>query len=87
MRPRKSSIKNIDNSFKFKDSKLNEFRNMILQDSSLNYDKLNDYVKKIYLGEYNSNTVFLNKIDDDQYEIIRIENNTCYYTLVYDPLL
>ena len=83
----KSSIKNIDNSFKFKDSKLNEFRNMILQDSSLNYDKLNDYVKKIHLGEYNSNTIFLNKIDEDKYEIIRIENNTCYYTLVYDPLL
>lgn len=83
----KASIKNVDSSFNFKNSKLNEFRNMILQDSSLNYDKLNEYVKNMFLGKYDNNIVFLNKIDENRYEIIRIENNNCYYKLVYNPLL
>ncbi|MFU7517011.1 hypothetical protein [Clostridium sp. HCS.1] len=64
----------------------NEFRNLILEDKVLDYDKLNDYIKNIYSGEYNSDSVFLNKIDDNKYEVIRIENNNCYYNLVYDPL-
>lgn len=82
----KASIKNINNDFNFQNSKLNEFRNMILGDKSLNYDKLNDYVRKIFSNEYDKENVFLNKIDDDKYEVIRIENNNCYYKLVYDPL-
>lgn len=83
----KASIKNVDSSFNFKNSKPNEFRSMILQDSSLNYDKLNEYVKNMFLGKYDNNIVFLNKIDENRYEIIRIENNNCYYKLVYNPLL
>ncbi|WP_294172227.1 hypothetical protein [uncultured Clostridium sp.] len=82
----KASIQNVNENFKFKDSKLDEFRNIILKDKILDYDKLNDYIKNIYSGEYDSNTVFLNKIDDDKYEVIRIENNNCYYKLVYDPV-
>lgn len=82
----KASIQNINDNFEFKNSKLDEFRNMILGDLILDYDKLNDYIKKSYSGEYDSDTVFLNKIDDDKYEVIRIENNNCYYKLIYDPL-
>lgn len=82
----KASIQNVNDKFDFKDSKLNEFRNLILEDKVLDYDKLNDYIKNIYSGEYNSDSVFLNKIDDNKYEVIRIENNNCYYNLVYDPL-
>lgn len=83
----KASIQNVNDKFDFKDSKLNEFRNLILEDQVLDYDKLNDYIKNIYSGEYDSDTVFLNKIDDNRYEVIRIENNNCYYNLVYDPLV
>ena len=32
-------------------------------------------------------TIFFNKIDDDRYETIRIENNNCYYKLIYNPKL
>lgn len=82
----KASIENINDKFNFKDSKLNEFRNLIVKDESLDYEKLNDYIKKIYSQEYDSNTVFLNKIDNNKYEVIRVENNNCYYRLVYDPI-
>lgn len=82
----KASIQNVNETFDFKGSKLNEFRNIILEDRGLDYDEINDYIKKIYSGEYDSDIVFFNKIDDDKYEVIRIENNNCYYRLVYDPL-
>lgn len=38
-------------------------------------------------NEIKSYMVFFNKIDEDRYEVIRIENNNCYYKLVYDPKL
>lgn len=82
----KASIQNINGDFDFKDSKIDEFRNMIVRENTLDYNKVNDYIGKVISKEYKPNTVYLNKIDDDRYEVIRIENNNCYYKLVYDPL-
>lgn len=83
----KASIENIDSNFNFKDSKLNEFRNSLIEFNELDYDKIDKYIKGIISNEIKSYMVFFNKIDEDRYEVIRIENNNCYYKLVYDPKL
>jgi hypothetical protein len=83
----KVSIANVDQSFNFKESKLNEFRNILVETKDLDYDKINQYVKDIYNNNINRDMVFFNKIDADRYEVIRIENNNCYYRLIYNPKL
>ena len=83
----KASIENIDSSFKFSTSKLNEFRSMITNDSSLNYDLVDDYISKVISGEYSKESAYLNKIDKNIYESIIVNKNTCYYKMVYNPLL
>lgn len=83
----KASIENIDNSFNFSTSKLNDFRSMITNDSSLNYDLVDDYISKVISGEYSSESAYLNKIDKNIYETIIVDKNTCYYKMVYNPLL
>lgn len=83
----KASIENINNEFKFKDSKLNEYRNLIVQDDNLDFNKLDKFIASIYNNEKTIDMRFFNKINNDTYEIIRVENNNCYYKLVYDPLM
>ena len=83
----KASIENIDSSFKFSTSKLNDFRRMIIDDNSLNYDLVDDYISKVISGEYSNESAYLNKIDKNIYETIIVDKNTCYYKLVYNPLL
>ena len=83
----KASIENIDSSFKFSTSKLNDFRSMIIDDNSLNYDLVDDYISKVISGEYSRESAYLNKIDKNIYETIIVDKNTCYYKLVYNPLL
>lgn len=83
----KASVANVDQSFNFKESKLNEFRNMLVETKDLDFDKINQYIQDIYNKNINKDMVFFNKIDDDRYEVIRIENNNCYYKLIYNPKL
>ena len=83
----KASIENIDSSFKFSTSKLNEFRNMMINDNSLNYDLVDDYISKVISGEYSKGSAYLNKIDENIYETIIVDKNNCYYKMVYNPLL
>ncbi|WP_195430992.1 hypothetical protein [Clostridium sp. D46t1_190503_E9] len=83
----KASIENIDEQFNFKNSKLNEFRNTLVGINNLDYEKINSYINDMSSKKNKDYMVFFNKIDDDGYEVIRIENNNCYYRLVYDPNL
>jgi hypothetical protein len=83
----KASITNIDRNFNFKESKLNEFRSMLIEKSDLDFDKINKYIEDIINNRLEVDTIFFNKIDDDRYETIRIENNNCYYKLIYNPKL
>lgn len=83
----KSSIQNIDKNFNFKESKLNEFRSMLIEKSELDFDKINKYIEAMINNILEVDTIFFNKIDDDRYETIRIENNNCYYKLIYNPKL
>jgi hypothetical protein len=83
----KASIANLDKNFNFKESKLNEFRSMLVETKDLDFDKINQYIQDIYNKNINKDMVFFNKIDNDRYEVIRIENNNCYYKLVYNPKL
>ncbi|WP_300382173.1 hypothetical protein [Clostridium sp.] len=82
----KASIANGDQKFNFKGSKLNEFRNILVETKDVDFDKINQYIQDIYDKNINKDMVFFNKIDDG-YEVIRIENNNCYYKLVYNPKL
>lgn len=81
----KASIENIDSNFKFKDSKLNEFRKSLVEPDELDFNKLDEFIRDVYNNKEKRDTVFFNKIDDDKYEVIRVEGNNCYYKLVYDP--
>jgi hypothetical protein len=83
----KASIENIDGNFNFKDSKLNEFRNALVEVNDLDYEKIDNYIKDMISKKIKAYMVFFNKIDDDRYEIIKVENNNCYYRLIYDPKL
>ena len=83
----KSAIENINDGFKFKDSKLNEFRNTIVHLDDLDFEKIDKFIGSVYNGQQNIDMRFFNRIDDNRYEIIRVENNNCYYKLVYDPLI
>lgn len=83
----KASIANVDENFNFKESKLNEFRNMFIEKDELDYEKINKYIKDRLNNEIDVDTIFFNKIDNDKYETVRIENNNCYYKLIYDPKL
>lgn len=83
----KASIENIDPSFNFKDSKLNEFREGLVSDKNLDFEKLDAFIYNALFDILDKDMVFFNKIDDDKYEVIRVENNSCYYRLVYDPKL
>lgn len=83
----KASIENIDENFNFKDSKLNEFRNTLVEINNLNHEKIDSYIGDMDSKKIKDYMVFFNKIDDDRYEVIRIENNNCYYKIVYDPKL
>lgn len=83
----KASVANVDSNFNFKESKLNEFRNMLVETKDLDFDKINQYIQDIYNKNINKDMVFFNKIDYDRYEVIRIENNNCYYKLIYNPKL
>jgi len=83
----KAAIENINENFNFKESKLNEFRNILIGKSELSFDKVNEYVEDITNNRIERDMVFFNKIDDDRYETIRIENNNCYYKLIYNPKL
>lgn len=81
------SFLNVGENFNFKESKLNEFRNVLVETSDLDFDKLNKYAKDKYNKKIDNGSVFFNKIDDNRYETIRIENNNCYYKLIYNPKL
>lgn len=83
----KASIENIDSDFKFETSKLNEFRNMLIDNDSLRYDLLQQYISKAVLGDYSDGAVYLNKIDENMYETIIVDRKNCYYKLVYNPRL
>lgn len=81
----KASITNINENFNFKESKLNEFRSMLIENSELSFDTVDKYIKDIINNRVERDKVYFNKIDDDRYETIRIENNNCYYKLIYNP--
>ncbi|MFU7515613.1 hypothetical protein AB4668_07055 [Clostridium sp. HCS.1] len=81
----KASITNINENFNFKESKLNEFRSLLIENSELSFDTVDKYIKDIINNRIDRDKVFFNKIDDDRYETIRIENNNCYYKLIYNP--
>lgn len=81
----KASIENIDTTFDFKASKLNEFRNTFVDVNDLDYEKVNSYIKDMLSKNIEDNMVFFNKIDDNRYEVITIKDGNCYYKLVYNP--
>lgn len=81
----KASITNINETFNFKESKLNEFRSMLIEKDELNFNKVNEYIEDIINNSVEGDRIFFNKIDDDRYETIKIENNNCYYKLIYNP--
>ena len=81
----KASITNINENFNFKESKLNEFRSMLIENSELSFAMVDKYIKDIINNRLDGDKVFFNKMDDDRYETIRIENNNCYYKLIYNP--
>lgn len=81
----KASITNINENFNFKESKLNAFRSMLIENSELSFDTVDKYIKDIINNRIDRDKVFFNKIDADRYETIRIENNNCYYKLIYNP--
>lgn len=83
----KASIENIDTTFDFNTSKLNEFRNTFVDVNDLDYEKVNSYIKDMLSKNIEDNMVFFNKIDDNRYEVITIKDGNCYYKLVYDPKL
>lgn len=83
----KASIENIDTTFDFNTSKLNEFRNTFVDVNDLDYEKVNSYIKDMLSKNIEANMVFFNKIDDNRYEVITIKDGNCYYKLVYDPKL
>ncbi|VYT71184.1 hypothetical protein [Clostridium tertium] len=83
----KASIENIDNTFDFKTSKLNEFRNTFTDDNNLDYEKVNIYIRDILSKNIEDYMIFFNKMDDNSYEVITVKNGNCYYKLVYDPKL
>ena len=58
---------------------------MLIENSELSFDKVDKYIKDIINNRIDRDKVFFNKIDDDRYETIRIENNNCYYKLIYNP--
>ncbi|MFU7517663.1 hypothetical protein [Clostridium sp. HCS.1] len=58
---------------------------MLIENSELSFDKVDKYIKDIINNRIDRDKVFFNKIDEDRYEIIRIENNNCYYKLIYNP--
>ncbi|MDU5111258.1 MAG: hypothetical protein E6248_12480 [Clostridium sp.] len=81
----KASIENIDSTFDFKSSKLNEFRTTFVDVNDLDYEKVNRYIKDMLSKNIEDNMVFFNKIDDNSYEVITVKDGNCYYKLVYDP--
>lgn len=81
----KASIENIDTTFDFKTSKLNEFRNTFVDVNDLDYEKVNSYIKDMLSKNIEDSMIFFNKIDDNSYEVITIKDGNCYYRLVYDP--
>lgn len=81
----KAAIANINENFNFKESKLNEFRSMLIEKSELSFDKVNKYIEDKINYSLEGDVIFFNKIDDDRYETIRIKNNNCYYKLIYNP--
>lgn len=83
----KASIENMGENFNFKDSKLNEFRNTLVEVNDLDYEKIDNYINDMISKKIKDYMVFFNKIDDDRYEVIKVKNNNCYYRLVYDPKL
>lgn len=82
-----ASITNINENFNFEESKLNEFRSMLIEKNELSFDKINEYIEGILNNSIEADSVFFNKIDEHRYETIRIENNNCYYKLIYNPKL
>ena len=83
----KASIANINKDFNFMESKLNEFRSMLVDKNELNFDNINKYIEDMLNNNLEGDALFFNKIDDDRYESIRIKNNNCYYKLIYNPKL
>ncbi|MFU7517831.1 hypothetical protein, partial [Clostridium sp. HCS.1] len=82
----KASIENIDSEFNFKNSQIKEFRNMLINDNSLDYTLVDDYISNIISDKISSNSGYLNKIDENLYETIVISENTCYYKIIFNPL-
>lgn len=83
----KASIQNLDQNFEFKESKLNEFRKILVETNELDFDILDKSIKDRFKNQIDIDIIFFNKIDEDRYETIRIENNNCYYKLIYNPKL
>lgn len=83
----KAAIANINKDFNFKESKLNEFRIILIDKNQLDFDNVNKYIEDMLNNNLEADTLFFNKIDDDRYESIRIKNNNCYYKLIYNPKL
>lgn len=87
----KASIENIDKNFKFKGSKLDDFRGKILKSRSeayvdnLDYDTIDKYVSGYFHGKYDKYIIFFNRLDENSYERIKIDNNNIYYKFIYDP--
>lgn len=81
----KASIQQIDETFNFKDSKLNEFRNSFIKET-IDYNVINEYVRNYFNNTLPSDSfIFFNKIDKNYFESFRIENNVAYYKLIYSP--
>ncbi|WP_040437153.1 hypothetical protein, partial [Clostridium sartagoforme] len=57
----------------------------LIEKSELSFDKVNKYIEGIINNSVEGDKIFFNKIDDDRYETIKIENNNCYYKLIYNP--
>lgn len=83
----KAAIDNINNEFNFKGSKLNEFRTSVVNSADIDFDELNKFIQSVYNKEITIDMRFFNKIDENSYEVIRVQQNNCYYKFVYDPTI
>lgn len=81
----KAAVANINGDFNFKESKLNEFRSSVVNSADIDFKKLNEFIQGVYNKEMTIDMRFINKIDENSYEIIRVEGNNCYYKFVCDP--
>ncbi|MGL4331135.1 MAG: hypothetical protein ACRCSD_11150, partial [Clostridium sp.] len=83
----KASESKIEGNFDFQTSKLNEFRILLLgSNEDIDYKSLNEFINKCMVGEITSNMRFVNRVNENFVEYIRVEKGNVYYRLVYDTL-